>query len=236
MELPQWLSGKESACSTGTAGDVCLIPGLVRLLEGWHGNPLQYSCSVWPFCDSMDCSQPGSSVHGISQLRILEWIVISFSRGSSQQGSNPHLLNWQVNSLPLSHLGSPGNYPVSEFPWISQNYIELCYLLNTIFIWAFILLLPKMWVLPTGAFHEGISWFRQGSIKYTCASLTLTSRDKSVCTSLPLCMKHSLELLYQLCLQGKSQSIHPYLNPYIISLYTFQPFGFQFKILDAHTR
>ena len=32
----------------------------------------------------MDCSQPGSSVHGISQARILEWIDISFSRGSSQ--------------------------------------------------------------------------------------------------------------------------------------------------------
>ena len=32
---------------------------------------------------TMDCSLPGSSVHGISQARILEWIVISFSRGSS---------------------------------------------------------------------------------------------------------------------------------------------------------
>ena len=33
---------------------------------------------------SLDCSPPGSSVHGISQARILEWITISFSRGSSQ--------------------------------------------------------------------------------------------------------------------------------------------------------
>ena len=32
----------------------------------------------------MDCSQPGSSVHGILQARILEWVAISFSRGSSQ--------------------------------------------------------------------------------------------------------------------------------------------------------
>ena len=31
----------------------------------------------------MDCSPPGSSVHGISQARILEWVAISFSRGSS---------------------------------------------------------------------------------------------------------------------------------------------------------
>ena len=33
--------------------------------------------------DPMDCSPPGSSVHGISQARILEWVAISFSRGSS---------------------------------------------------------------------------------------------------------------------------------------------------------
>ena len=32
----------------------------------------------------MDCSLPGSSVHGIVQARILEWVAISFSRGSSQ--------------------------------------------------------------------------------------------------------------------------------------------------------
>ena len=35
-------------------------------------------------CDSMDGSPPGSSVHEISQVRILEWVVISFSRGPSQ--------------------------------------------------------------------------------------------------------------------------------------------------------
>ena len=35
------------------------------------------------FCDPMDCSLPGSSVHGISQAGILEWIAISFSRRSS---------------------------------------------------------------------------------------------------------------------------------------------------------
>ena len=37
-----------------------------------------------PFCNPMDCSSPGSSAHVISQARILEWVVVSFSRGSSQ--------------------------------------------------------------------------------------------------------------------------------------------------------
>ena len=35
-------------------------------------------------CDPVDCSLPGSSVHGILQARILEWVAIPFSRGSSQ--------------------------------------------------------------------------------------------------------------------------------------------------------
>ena len=35
-------------------------------------------------CDPMHCSPPGSSVHGISQARILEWLAISSSKGSSQ--------------------------------------------------------------------------------------------------------------------------------------------------------
>ena len=35
-------------------------------------------------CDPMDCSLPGSSVRGIFQAIVLEWIAISFSRGSSQ--------------------------------------------------------------------------------------------------------------------------------------------------------
>ena len=47
----------------------------------------------------------GSSVHGIFQARILEWISISYSMASTQ-GLDPHLLCWKVDSLPLSHLGS----------------------------------------------------------------------------------------------------------------------------------
>ena len=35
-------------------------------------------------CDPMDCSLPGSTLHGILQARVLEWVAISFSRGSSQ--------------------------------------------------------------------------------------------------------------------------------------------------------
>ena len=46
------------------------------------------ACSVTQLCltlcDPMDCSPPGSPVHGIFQARILEWVSVSFSRGSSR--------------------------------------------------------------------------------------------------------------------------------------------------------
>ena len=42
-------------------------------------------------CNPMDCSPPGSSVHWVSQARILEWVAISFSRGSSQSKSWTHV-------------------------------------------------------------------------------------------------------------------------------------------------
>ena len=56
-----------------------------------HAKSLQLCLTL---CDSMDCSWPDSSVHGILQARTLEWVVISFSRASSlTQGSNPQLLH-----------------------------------------------------------------------------------------------------------------------------------------------
>ena len=42
--------------------------------------------SCLTLCDPMDCSLPGSSVHGIFQALVLEWIAVSFSRGSSRPG------------------------------------------------------------------------------------------------------------------------------------------------------
>ena len=42
-------------------------------------------------CDPMDCSLQGSSVHGILQARILEWVVMPFSRGSSWPRDQTHI-------------------------------------------------------------------------------------------------------------------------------------------------
>ena len=48
----------------------------------WMFSTLCCCCLV--FWDPVDCSLPGSSAHGISQEKILEWVAISFSRGSFQ--------------------------------------------------------------------------------------------------------------------------------------------------------
>ena len=45
------------------------------------GNDVAQSCLT--LCDPVGYRSPGSSIHGISQARILEWVAISFSQGSS---------------------------------------------------------------------------------------------------------------------------------------------------------
>ena len=58
--------------------------------------------------DPMVCSPPGSSVHGMSQAKILEWVAISFSKEIFlTRALNLHLLHWQLDSLLLSHQRSP---------------------------------------------------------------------------------------------------------------------------------
>ena len=62
---------------------------MFELVEPYIFVLLHFSACVYAqwhltFCDLMDCSPPGSSVHGIPQARILEWVAISFSGGISQ--------------------------------------------------------------------------------------------------------------------------------------------------------
>ena len=82
----------------------------------------------------MDCSPSGSAVQGISQARILEWVAISSSRGVfPTQGLNLsllHLLHWQVDSLPLSHLGCAAPPPLDV-----SFYNKISYALYDIYVY-----------------------------------------------------------------------------------------------------
>ena len=60
------------------------ISGEITLERMKRQSEVAQSCLI--LCDPMDCSLLGSSIHGIFQARVLEWVAISFSRGSSQPG------------------------------------------------------------------------------------------------------------------------------------------------------
>ena len=75
-----------------------------------HAKLLQ-SCPT--LCNPMDCSPPGSSVHGILHARILEWVAIPSSRRSSWPRVRTHVSHvsyWQMHSLPLAPPGKPIAY------------------------------------------------------------------------------------------------------------------------------
>ena len=71
----------------------------------WRGDSF-VAKSCLPLCNPMDCSLQGSSLQGIPQARILEWVSISLSRGIFlTQGSNPGLLHCRQILYHLSHQG-----------------------------------------------------------------------------------------------------------------------------------
>ena len=60
----------------------CQAPQSFTISRKWSEVKITQSCPI--LCDPMDCSLLGSSVHGILQARILEWVIIPFSMGSSR--------------------------------------------------------------------------------------------------------------------------------------------------------
>ena len=84
-------------------------------------NKLSHFSYVWLFVTLWTVAQPGSSVHGILQARILEWVSMPFSKGIFLTlGSNLcllHLLHWQADSLPLAPPGKPRDIAGGQNWW-----------------------------------------------------------------------------------------------------------------------
>ena len=76
-DMEQWTGSK---LGKGYIQAVFCHP-LISLLCSVKWSEVAQSCPT--LCNPMDCSLPGSSLHGVLQARILEWVAISFSRGSS---------------------------------------------------------------------------------------------------------------------------------------------------------
>ena len=92
------------------AGELPFPDILTRDLGFYRWGVYVFSSSVMTLCDPMDYNPTGSSVHGISQARILKWVAISYSTGSSWSRDQTHISYVSCiagGSLPLSHWGSP---------------------------------------------------------------------------------------------------------------------------------
>ena len=76
-----------------------------------YWNEVARSCPT--LCDPLDCSLPGSSIHGIFQVRVLEWVAISFSRGPSRPRDRTqvsHIADRCFTALPSEPPGKPTVY------------------------------------------------------------------------------------------------------------------------------
>ena len=80
----------------------------------FHAQSLQ-SCPI--LCDLMNCSMPGSSVHGISQERILEWVANPSAGDLLNPGLNPCLLHCQADPLLLSSVQTLSCVLLFATPW-----------------------------------------------------------------------------------------------------------------------
>ena len=129
--------------STGVSASASFLP---KNTQGWSpsewtGNDVSVTLinPLWTFlvvvviqslspfwlCNPMDCSLPGSFVHGISQAKIQDWVAISSSRGASQPRDRTHVSctgrwilyhwsTWEVVKTPCSHCRVHSFHPWSR--------------------------------------------------------------------------------------------------------------------------
>ena len=99
-----------------------------------------HSCPT--LCDPMDYSPPGCSVHGILQVRILEWVAIPFTEIFPTQRLNPGLLHCRWILYHLSNQESPKilewiAYPFSRRSFLPRNQTRVCCIAGGFFTsWA----------------------------------------------------------------------------------------------------
>ena len=87
------------------------ISSLLSALLKWNEVTLLSHARL---CDPVDCSLQGSSVPGIFQARVLEWVAISFSRGSSDPGIKPGSPTLEADTLTSEPPGKPRDVMVSD--------------------------------------------------------------------------------------------------------------------------
>ena len=112
----------------------CSLPCFIFIIICSTLPPLSLSVSqsCLILCNTMDCNQPGSSVHGILQTRVLEWVAISLSSGSSP------IRNWTHISL------IAGRFFTSRTTREALQY-SLSFLLFLFSVLSFSTRIPDLW-------------------------------------------------------------------------------------------
>ena len=90
-------------------------------VKDWEKEESDLAQSCLILCNAMDCSPPGSSVHGFFQARILEWVAIPFSRGSSWLRDQTWI-SWIAGRLTGSLSEPPGKQKIR---WEGVNLEEI---------------------------------------------------------------------------------------------------------------
>ena len=117
-------------------------------------------------CDPMDCSLPGSSILWIFQARILEWVAISFSRGSSQPKERT-----QVSTLQADSLTSEPPMLLSQFVPPSPTQLGLSHL---IFFLTFCSQYLYMWKIRQRGGECKETWHQQTFAKHFSVRIALS--------------------------------------------------------------
>ena len=164
---------------------------------------LSWFSHVW-LCKNMDWSLSGSSVHGISQLRILEWVAMLFSRRSC----------WSRDRSPVSYVSCTGGQVLHHYHHLERRPREL--------------VKHYFWVCLWGCFQEEISlWLcglslDGGSHRCVCASSSL----------LRVCVGRRGGGRVNLLSAWASTSIFSCL--WISSVLGFRPFGLGWNYIHHH--
>ena len=163
--------------------------------------------SCLTLCDPMDCSLTGSSVHGTLQARILEWVAVSSSRGSSPSRDwtwVSYLVHWQAGSLPLAPHGKPYDtvlhikfifecictiFSASVPCSFSLLFLFSCPLVNWSILFSSLLLIQsneQYFFSPFGHATRDALWDPH-TIASHSSHMCLAARDHSFCKKLNFC-------------------------------------------------
>ena len=158
------------------AGGLCSIPDWENKVLHAAGKWKCQLLSCVRLCDHMDCSLPGSSVHGILWARILEWVAIPFSKGSSQPRGQTRV--YCITGRFFTVFEPPGKrwWPY-HMAWPRKRIVGFCICSQKCWLHDIILYerLEHPPILVSAEGPEPIPWGCRGTSVYYCINVFVCS-------------------------------------------------------------